>query len=199
MRSLKKIRRWLDDRKKEAEKLAQEEKLKLKEKLHKIKLELQMELQATQTSQHPLHTNMSSNIWAKLPKLVTMKFDGTFVDWPQFWGQFTETIDKTSVIDNEILIPTRTAQLQSKMNNRGVTPHVRGMQSRKSSEIMKTYTKEILDIPPVPNANPKKISESSKKFTYCVQALRMLKKTEQVNVVVSMTLDRLPAIRGDLI
>ena len=62
MRSLKKIRRWLDDRKKEAEKLAQEEKLKLKEKLHKIKLELQMELQATQTSQHPLHTNMSSNI-----------------------------------------------------------------------------------------------------------------------------------------
>ena len=98
MWSLKKIRRWLDDRKKEAEKLAQEEKLKLKEKLHKIKLELQMELQATQTSQHPLHTNMSSNIWAKLPKLVTMKFDGTFVDWPQFWGQFTETVDKTSVV-----------------------------------------------------------------------------------------------------
>ena len=85
------------------------------------------------------------------------------------------------------------------MNNRGVTPHVRGMQSWKSSEIMKAYTKEILDIPSVANANPKKISESSKKFTYCVQALQMLKKTKQVNVVVSMTLDRLPAIRGDLI
>ena len=25
------------------------------------------------------------------------KFDGSFMDWPRFWGQFSETIDKTNV------------------------------------------------------------------------------------------------------
>ena len=89
-----KVRKWLDDRKREAEVLAQEEKLQFQEKLYKTKLELQMELQATQTSQHPLHTNTSSDIQAKLPKLVITKFDGTFMDWPRFWGQFTEPSTK---------------------------------------------------------------------------------------------------------
>lgn len=42
-----KVRKWLGDRKREAEVLAQEEKLQFEEKLYKTKLELQMELQAT--------------------------------------------------------------------------------------------------------------------------------------------------------
>ena len=138
-----------------------------------------------QTSQHLLHTNTSSDIQAKLPKLVMTKFDGTF-----------------------ILIPTRTARLQSKTNNRGVTLHVTGYSRAESilaekygkeSEIVNTYTREILDIRSVPNTNPKKISEFSEKLTYCVQALQTLKKLEQVNGAVSMTLDKLPAIRGDLV
>ena len=54
-----KVRKWLDDRKKEAEVLTQEEKLQFEEKLHKTKLELQTELQTMQTSQHPLHTQTS--------------------------------------------------------------------------------------------------------------------------------------------
>ena len=66
----------------------------------------------------------------------------------------------------------------------------------KESEIVNTYTREILDIRSVPNTNPKKISE---KLTYCVQALQTLKKLEQVNGAVTMTLDKLPAIRGDLV
>ena len=157
----------------------------IRRNLHKTKLELQMEFQAMQTSQHLLHTNTSSDIQAKLPKLVMTKFDGTF-----------------------ILIPTRTARLQSKTNNRGVTLHVTGYSRAESilaekygkeSEIVNTYTREILDIRSVPNTNPKKISEFSEKLTYCVQALQTLKKLEQVNGAVSMTLDKLPAIRGDLV
>ena len=144
-----------------------------------------MEFQAMQTSQHLLHTNTSSDIQAKLPKLVMTKFDGTF-----------------------ILIPTRTARLQSKTNNRGVTLHVTGYSRAESilaekygkeSEIVNTYTREISDIRSVPNTNPKKISEFSEKLTYCVQALQTLKKLEQVNGAVTMTLDKLPAIRGDLV
>ena len=157
----------------------------IRRNLHKTKLELQMEFQAMQTSQHLLHTNTSSDIQAKLPKLVMTKFDGTF-----------------------ILIPTRTARLQSKTNNRGVTLHVTGYSRAESilaekygkeSEIVNTYTREISDIRSVPNTNPKKISEFSEKLTYCVQALQTLKKLEQVNGAVSMTLDKLPAIRGDLV
>ena len=34
---------------------------------------------------------------------------------------------------------------------------------------------------------------------YCVQALKTLNKLEQVNGAVSMTLDKLPAIRRDLV
>ena len=93
------VREWLDERKKQADVHAQEEKLQFEEKLHKTKLDLQSQLQAAQIegSQQPLHPQTPSDDQAKLPKLVITKFDGTFMDWPRFWGQFTETIDKTSV------------------------------------------------------------------------------------------------------
>ena len=66
---------------------------------------------------------------------------------------------------------------------------------------MKAYTREILEIPSLPNANPKKIIEFSEKLTYCVQALQTLKKlASQIdNGVVSMMLDKLPATHGDLL
>ena len=56
-----------------------------------------------------------------------------------------------------------------------------------------------MDLPHITNANPKKISEFSEKLTYCVQALQTMKKLNQVDGNVSMTLDKLPAIRGDLV
>ena len=34
---------------------------------------------------------------AKLPKLVISKFEGSHMDWPRFWGQFTEAVDKSSI------------------------------------------------------------------------------------------------------
>lgn len=189
--------------------LAQEEKLQFEEKLYKTKLELQMELQATQTSQHPLHTNTSSDIQAKLPKLVITKFDGTFMHWPRFWGQFSETIDKTSVapitkfsylrelLDFKVKRTIEALPFTSEGYNRAKSILVE--KYGKESEIVKAYTREILDIPSVQNANRKKISEFSEKLTYCVQALQTLKKLEQVNGAVSMTLNKLPAIRGDLV
>ena len=69
----------------------------------------------------------------------------------------------------------------------------------KKSEIVKAYTREILELPSTPNSNQKKISEFSEKLTYCVQALETLKKVEQVNGEVLMTLDKLPPFRGELV
>ena len=90
-----KVRQWLDDRKKETEMTAQEEQLKYEEKLQRAKLKLKTELQNEKTSSQGTHQTATSQ--AKLPKLVITKFDGSYMDWPRFWGQFSETIDKTSV------------------------------------------------------------------------------------------------------
>ena len=78
------IREWLDERKKQADVHAQEEKFQFEEKLHKTKLELQNQLQVLQIkgNKQPLHTQTPSDGQAKLPKLVITKFDGTFLDWP---------------------------------------------------------------------------------------------------------------------
>ena len=32
-----------------------------------------------------------------MPKLVISQFDGSFMDWPSFWGQYTEAIDESSI------------------------------------------------------------------------------------------------------
>ena len=69
----------------------------------------------------------------------------------------------------------------------------------KDSEIIKAYTKVILELPTLTGTNPKAISDFSEKLTYCLQALQTLNKLEQVNGATLMTLDKLPGIRGDLV
>ena len=34
---------------------------------------------------------------ARLPKLEIAEFDGSYMDWPRFWGQFEEIGDKTNI------------------------------------------------------------------------------------------------------
>ena len=82
---------WIDDRKREAEAIVKQEELKF----HKAKIEMQAEIQVEPNPQQA--TTTPSDIQAKLPKLMITKFDGTYMDWPRFWGQFTEAIDKTGV------------------------------------------------------------------------------------------------------
>ena len=68
----------------------------------------------------------------------------------------------------------------------------------KHSEIAKIHIREILDLP-ISSASVKNIHEFAEKLSYNVQALETMKKLEQVNGAVSMTLDKLPTIRGDLV
>ena len=69
----------------------------------------------------------------------------------------------------------------------------------KQSEIVKTYAKDILNLPHIPTSNVKKIHEFQDKLPYSVQSLETLNQLEAVNGTVSMTLEKLPAIRGDLV
>ena len=59
--------------------------------------------------------------------------------------------------------------------------------------------KEILDLPHVATGNVKRIHEFFEKLAYCVQSLETLKQLNAVNCTVSMTLEKLPAIRRDLV
>ena len=69
----------------------------------------------------------------------------------------------------------------------------------KDSEILKADNKEILELPVIFGVSVKKIHEVTDRLTFCVQSLETMGKLDQVNGNVSVTLDKLPAIRGDLV
>ena len=69
----------------------------------------------------------------------------------------------------------------------------------KESEIINSYVKEILDLPYITSANPRKVAEFSEKLSYSVQALETMKKLDYVRGNVAMTLEKLAGIRGDLV
>ena len=196
---------WIDNHKREAEAeaIVKQEELKF----HKAKIEMQAEIQV---EPHPQQaTTTPSDIQAKLPKLMITKFDGTYMDWPRFWGQFTEAIDKTGaqpitkftylreLLDVKVKRAIEALPFTAEGYNRAKS--ILSERFGKESEIVKAYIKEILDLPSISSPNPRKIGEFSKKLTYCVQALQSLNKLEQVNRAVSTTLDKLPAIHRDLV
>ena len=89
------LEEWLARLKMEVENQEREEKMQFEIKLHESKLKLQEDLQLKIGNlNQPAETPVSQ---AKLPKLVITKFNGTYADWPRFWGQYSESIDKSSV------------------------------------------------------------------------------------------------------
>ena len=146
---------------------------------------------------------------AKLPKLVISKFDGSCMNWPKFWGQFSEAIDKSSVAPItkftyllELLEPQAKRCVEAlPFNPEGYNRAKAILQDKygKESEIIKCYVKEILDLPNVTGTNPRKIAEFHDKLSHSVQALETMKKLHEINGNVSMTLDKLAGIRGDLV
>ena len=206
------LEEWLALRKLEAEKQEREEKMQFEIKLHETKLKLQEDLQLkaeTQTAQKPSVETSASTGEAKLPKLVITRFNGTYADWPRFWGQYSETIDKSNVPP-----VTKFAYLRELLDARvrktvEALPHSAEGYNRatsilkdrfgKQSEIVKAYVKEILELPYSPTGNPRRIHEFYDKLSHSVQSLETLKSLHEVNGMVSLTLEKLPIIRGDLV
>jgi hypothetical protein len=109
----------------------------------------------------------ATNIQAKLPKLVITKFNGTFTDWNRFWGQFTESIDKSSLpaitkfsylrelLDDKVRKAVGALPYSAEGYNRAVA--ILKEWYGKEREIVKAYVKEIFELPPVLTANARKI------------------------------------------
>ena len=66
-------------------------------------------------------------------------------------------------------------------------------------KLSKPTTQHIFDLPTIQNQDVYQIHEFCDKLTFLVQSLQTMGKLEQVNGSVAMTLDKLLAIRGDLV
>ena len=131
------------------------------------------------------------------------------MDWPRFWGQFTETVDKSNIAAiNKFTylcgflspkVKRRVESLPFTTEGYNRAKSILKDQYGKNSEVVKAFVKEIMDLPHITGANPKKIAEFSEKLNYSVQALDTLNKLKDVQGNLSITLDKLPAIRGDLV
>ena len=191
---------WLVKEERNTKVAAQEEHFKAELKLHEQKLRMKNEISPPKPE-----TQGCSSQNAKLPKLVITKFNGSFKDWPRFWGQFIEGINKSSVAPItkftyllELLVPKAKTCVESvPFSVEGYNRAKAILQDKygKESEIMKSYVREIFDLPHIPNSSPHKIAEFSETLTYCVRALETLRKLNQVNGNVSMTLDKLSGIK----
>lgn len=202
-----KLRKWLEERRRQEETNAREEQLKFELKLQEQKMKLQNDL-ATQES-HEGGGSPKQTTQAKLPKIEIKMFEGSYLDWPRFWGQLTETIDKAEVapinkftylcglLGPKVKTSVEALPFTSEGYNRAKSILLSNY--GKESEITKAYIKEIMAFTIITSANPRRISEFSETLTYCVQALETMNKLSEVNGNVPITRDKLPAIRGDLV
>ena len=89
------LEEWLERKRQEHQIEEQEKTMQFEIKLQETKLKLQEEHDLK--CQHKSTPSEQLVSEAKLPKLVITKFNVSFTDWPRFWGQFSEAIDKSSV------------------------------------------------------------------------------------------------------
>ncbi|CAB3983668.1 Pol poly [Paramuricea clavata] len=209
------LRTWLDQRRKEKDNVAREEQIQFETMLFKTRMEFETKLASakvetlTINKEGNLQGESQQSTLAKLPKLVISKFGGDFQDWQRFWGQFTETVDKTNMpaitkftylcelLDPNIKHVIDSLPFTTKGYNRAKS--ILKDRYGKESEIIKSYVKDIMDLPYIHGANPKKIRDFSERLNHCMQALQTMNRLSQVNGNVAMTLDKLPGIRGDLV
>ncbi len=215
---VKRMKEWFESGQCEQETRERKEQIKHKTKLHETRMKFQTELKMAKSQQNKqgeaetkasYASETTTGIEARLPKLEIAEFDGSYMDWLRFWGQFEEIVDKTNVASTSKLAYLRGLLCKKVQKGIEALPFTaEGYNCAKSilkstygkeSEVIKAYTKEIMELPHIPNVNLKRIHEFSEKLMYCVQSLQTLGKLQQVEGNVAMTLDKLPAIRGDLV
>ena len=209
------LKEWLEKTKREENQKIREEELDYERKLFETRLKFQTELNAVKSNKGEGSesakdsSGSTTGLEAKLPKLVITKFNGTFQDWPRFWGQFCEAIDKSSIASvtkfsylRELLAPKPRMSIEAlPFSAEGYNRAVAILKDKygKESEIVKAYNKEILELPVISGVDLKAIHQFHERLAYCVQSLQTMGKLDQVNGNVPMTLDKLPGIRGDLV
>ena len=196
------------EQKAEREKQEREKRIEFELKLHEAKVKMQAEAEVSVKAASGKEDDEVSKLQAKLPKLQISKFNGSFTDWPRFWNLYAETIHKSSVPAVSKFSYLKELLCEKARKTIEALPHTPEGYNRatavlkdrfgKECEIVKCFVKEIMELPYIPTANVKKVHEFHDNLAYCVQSLETMKQLDAVNGTVSITLEKLPAIRGDL-
>ena len=200
---VKRLQQWQDQITREGKQREREEQLHHQRELYEAKIKLKSELKLSSEN-----VGAKDELQAKLPKLTITKFNGTYQDWTRFWNQFSETIDKSGIpsvtkfaylrelLDTNVRKTVEALPFTSEGYVRAKT--ILEEKYGGKCEIIKAYTKQILELPVIPNVNIKKIHEFYDTLMYAVQSLETMGCLQQVNGNVALTLEKLPGIRGDL-
>lgn len=146
---------------------------------------------------------------AKLPKLSITKFNGRIEEWLPFWGKFTSEIVSTS------LAPLTKFGYLKELLERHVSKDIDGLpfteegyenakaileaEYGQSTEIVNAYIKNIMELPIIAGANPRKVKEFYKQLRFNVQSLDTFGWLADVKGNVRCTLDKLKGIKADLV
>ena len=159
---------------------------------------------ATQTTEQ-----CKSSSAAKLPKLSITKFNGRIEEWLPLWGKFTSEIDSTDPA------PLTKFGYLKELLERHVSKDIDGLpfteegyknakaileaEYGQPTEIVNAYIKNIMELPIITGANPRKVKEFYKQLRFNVQSLDTLGRLADVKGNVRCTLDKLKGIKADLV
>ena len=120
---------------------------------------------------------------AKLPKLTTTKFGGTFEQWLPFWNKFCVEIDATDLSSvtkfaylKELVLPKVRADIDGLPFTTEGCERAKNILKSEYGEIINAYVNNIMSLPTIPSENPKEVDEFYKKLLYNVQSLETLGK-----------------------
>ena len=129
---------------------AKQERIKFEEELQKMKVQLNTDQLAEKNQNEGIHQASTNSMQSKLPELVITKFDRS-----RFWAQFSGAIDKTIVapitkftylrelVDTKVGRTIEALPFTTEGYNRAKS--ILQDKFGKEHEIIKPYTKEILD------------------------------------------------------
>ena len=156
-------------------------------KLHEQKMKLQTKI-VTQASHEGGGSPKQTQV--KLPMIESQTFEGSNLDWLRFWGHFAEMIDEAEIAPINkftylcgLLCPkvkTAVEDLLFKAEGYNRAKSILLSNYGKESKITKAFVKEIMALPVIISANPRRISEFSEKLTYCIQALETMNKLSEI-------------------
>ena len=108
----------------------------------------------------------TKEVSVKLSKLVISKFDGSLTDWNRFWSQFNESIERSGLASGakfsylkELLSDKVRRDVESPpFTSEGYNWAKAILKEKygKESEVVKAYSKKILDLPVITSNNPKR-------------------------------------------
>ena len=171
--------------------------------------QMKLEMKAKFTSKLEKDQGKPPDVKVKLPKLVISKFQGNHLDWLRFWGQFESEIEKTQLSGvakfsylKELLSPTAKMCIEGlPFTSEGYERAKAILKSKygKPSEVANAHMQAIIALPPITHVNVKKIHDFYEVLTINVQSLETMGKSREIHGYVRLTLDKLPAIRSDLV